>query len=132
MNRQALVTLAWSAAAPVAMAVALSPMLPDGEAIRLGALAALAISVAAGLVTRPALAGGIGQLLAALLAAMGLRLMGLLLSAWLLHLVLGPAALPGFLALAGCVIASLIIETALGVRQLGRAASAATSGAAHA
>ena len=80
--------------------------------------------------TRTALAGGIGLLLASLFAAMVLRLVGLLLSAWLLHLVLGPAALPGFLALAGCVIASLFIEAVLGVRQLGRTATA--SGAAHA
>ena len=114
--------LAVCALAPVVAALAISPLWTRGDAVRLGALSALPISlVAGGAMVLGLSRNTVVSAFAAVSAATMVRVLGVAGAAYLaLHLLGREAWLVAFLVTAGCLVAGFVAESVLAYRQLTR------------
>jgi hypothetical protein len=114
--------LAICAIVPAVLALAISPLFARGDAIRLGSVASLPISLLAGGAMVIGLRRNtIVSVFAAVSAGMLLRILGVGATAYLAFALLGRSAwLTAFLVTAGCLVAGFVAESVLAYRQLTR------------
>ncbi len=114
--------LAVCAIVPAVLVVAVSPLFARGDAIRLGAVASLPVSLlAGGAMVLGLRRNTIVATFAAVSAGMMLRILGVGAAAYLALYLLGSSAwLIAFLVTAGCLVAGFVAESVLAYRQLTR------------
>ena len=114
--------LAVCAVVPAVLALAISPLFARGDAIRLGSVASLPISLlAGGAMVLGLRRNTIVSVFAAVSAGMLLRILGVGAAAYLAFAMLGRSAwLTAFLVTAGCLVAGFVAESVLAYRQLTR------------